>query len=46
MKINLSRLNVQRKFLGEKNFKLALPLEWIMYGEPFSLTNDQVREMP
>ena len=43
---DLSRLNVQRKFLSEKNFNLALPLEWTMYGEPFSLTYDQISEMP
>ena len=43
---DLSRLNVQRKFLSEKNFNLALPLEWTMYGETFSLTYDQISEMP
>lgn len=43
---DLSRLNAQRKFLNEKNFNLALPLEWTMYGEKFSLTADQINEMP
>ena len=43
---DLSRLNAQRKFLSEENFDLALPLEWTMYGEKFSLTADQVNEMP
>ena len=43
---DLSRLNAQRKFLNEENFDLALPLEWTMYGEAFSLTADQVDEMP
>ena len=43
---DLSRLNAQRKFLSEKKFNLALPLEWTMYGEPFSLTADQIGKMP
>ena len=43
---DLSRLNAQRKFLDEENFELALPLEWTMYGESFSLTSDQLSEMP
>ena len=43
---DLSRLNAQRKFLSEKNFDLALPLEWTMYGESFSLTAAQIHEMP
>ena len=44
--LDLSRLNAQREFLGEKNFDLALPLEWTMYGEKFSLTANQINEMP
>lgn len=43
---DLSRLNAQRKFLSEENFNLVLPLEWTMYGETFSLTVDQIDEMP
>lgn len=43
---DLSRLNAQRKFLDEENFDLALPLEWTMYGELFSLTSNQIAEMP
>ena len=43
---DLSRLNAQRKFLSEENFDLALPLEWSMYGESFSLTADQIDKMP
>ena len=43
---DLSRLDAQRKFLSEKNFDLALPLEWTMYGEAFSLTADQIDAMP
>ena len=43
---DLSRLNAQQKFLSEGNFDLALPLEWSMYGESFSLTTDQINEMP
>ena len=39
---DLSRLNAQRKFLNEKNFDLTLPLEWTMYGDTFSLTEDQI----
>ena len=42
---DLSRLNAQRRFLNEQNFDLALPLEWTMYGENFSLTVDQVEKM-
>ena len=42
---DLSRLNAQRKFLNEENFDLALPLEWTMYDETFSLTADQLDEM-
>ena len=34
---DLSRLNAQRKFLTEGNFDLERPLEWTMYGEPYSL---------
>lgn len=37
---DLSRLNAQRKFLSEENYDLTLPLEWTMYGESFSLTDD------
>lgn len=43
---DLSRLNAQRKFLKEKNFDLTLPMKWKMYGETFSLTVDQMDEMP
>ncbi len=43
---DLSRLDAQRKFLNEENFDLSLPLEWTMYGESFSLTSDQIDEMP
>lgn len=43
---DLSRLNAQRKFLSEENSDLMLPLEWTMYGETFSLTVDQIDEMP
>ena len=43
---DLSRLNAQREFLSEKNFDLALPLECTMYGEKFSLTVNQIGEMP
>lgn len=43
---DLSRLNAQRKFLRENNYSLALPLEWTMYGESFSLTADQIDKMP
>ena len=43
---DLSRLDAQRKFLNEKNFNLALPLEWTMYGEAFSLTVNPMDEMP
>lgn len=42
---DLSRLDAQRKFLSEENFSLALPLEWMMYGESFSLTADQIGEI-
>lgn len=42
---DLSRLNAQRKFLNEKNFDLALPLEWTMYGEAFSLNANQIDKM-
>lgn len=43
---DLSRLNAQRKFLSEENYDLALPLKWTMYGEKFSLTANQIDEMP
>lgn len=43
---DLSWLDAQRKFLSEKNFDLALPLEWTMYGESFSLTAKQVERNP
>lgn len=43
---DLSRLNAQRKFLSEGNYDLALPLEWVMYGERFSLTANQIDKMP
>ena len=43
---DLSRLNAQRKFLDEENYDLALPLKWTMYGESFSLTSNQIDEMP
>lgn len=43
---DLSRINAQRKFLKEQNFDLTLPLEWTMYGDPFSLTVEQIEKMP
>ena len=41
---DLSRLDAQRKFLREENFDLALPLEWTMYGETFSLAQPEGAE--
>ena len=41
---DLSRLNAQRKFLNEQNFDLALPLEWTMYGDAFTLTAEQIEK--
>lgn len=34
---DLSRIDMQRKFIVEKNFDLHLPLEWTMYGDDFKL---------
>lgn len=42
---DLSRIDAQRKFLSEGNFELKLPLEWTMYGDDFSLTYEQVKNM-
>ena len=35
---DLSRLNVQRKFINEDKWDLALPLKWTMYGDKYYLT--------
>ena len=32
---DLSRLDAQRGFIDDRNFKLDLPLKWTMYGERF-----------
>lgn len=34
---DLSRVNMQRKFIAEENFDLHLPLRWAMYGDDFIL---------
>lgn len=34
---DLSRIEVQRKFISEENFDLSLPLSWTMYGDDFKL---------
>lgn len=43
---DLSRLIAQRKFLDEGNFCLALPLEWTMYGDFFTLTQADLETLP
>ncbi|WP_203642504.1 chitosanase [Levilactobacillus andaensis] len=34
---DLSRLNVQRRFIGDKNYRLVRPLNWKMYGDSYHL---------
>lgn len=43
---DLSRLDTQRKLLAEKNYALTLPFSWTMYGDPFTLTEDDIRKLP
>ena len=39
---DLSRLNVQRKFINEDKWNLALPLKWTMYGDRYYLTKKKL----
>jgi len=34
---DLSRLSVQRQFINDKNYRLARPLHWKMYGDSYQL---------
>lgn len=43
---DLSRLDTQRKLLAEKNYALTLPFSWTMYGDPFTLTEEDIRKLP
>lgn len=43
---DLSRLDTQRKFLDEGNYSLTLPLSWTMYGDPFTLTEEDIVNLP
>lgn len=43
---DLSRIDVQKKFIEQKNFNLSLPLSWTMYGDNFELTKKEVNAMP
>lgn len=42
---DLSRLNTQRKFLTENNFNLTPPLSWTMYGDKFTLDENDLSRM-
>ena len=42
---DLSRLNVQRKFIKEKNWNLKLPLSWTMYGDHYYLTQSELKKL-
>ncbi len=42
---DLSRIRTQRKFIEESNYTLSLPLEWVMYGDNFELTQEVLEEM-
>ena len=39
---DLSRLNVQRKFINEDKWDLPLPLKWTMYGDRYDLTKKKL----
>lgn len=39
---DLSRVEAQRKFVKEENFNLNLPLEWVMYGDQFTLSRAEL----
>jgi chitosanase len=43
---DLSRLIAQKNFLDEGNFDLALPLQWTMYGDLFTLTQEDLETLP
>lgn len=43
---DLSRIEAQRKFIAAKNWNLALPLKWTMYGDSYTLTQQDVDAMP
>lgn len=42
---DLSRLKAQEKFINEKKFNLELPLSWSMYGDKFSLTENDLKKL-
>ncbi|WP_268913584.1 chitosanase [Lentilactobacillus sp. SPB1-3] len=42
---DLSRLNVQRKFINEGKFDLQLPLSWTMYNQKYYLDGQQVKKL-
>lgn len=42
---DLSRIDTQKKFLEEGNYSLKIPLQWSMYGDSFSLTDEELKEL-
>lgn len=42
---DLSRLEAQEAWIDAGNFSLELPLEWTVYGEKFTLTQDDISKM-
>ena len=42
---DLSRMEAQRKFVKEENFNLNLPLEWVMYGDQFTLSREELSRL-
>lgn len=39
---DLSRIDAQRGFLKDGNLTFSLPLEWVMYGDRFRLTQEDI----
>ncbi|MFP7494363.1 chitosanase [Terribacillus saccharophilus] len=37
---DLSRIDFQQRLIDEKNYDIALPISWVMYGDTFELTEE------
>ena len=43
---DLSRIDTQRKFMKEGNYDLSVPLDWVMYGDYFTLSSEDLVRLP
>ncbi|MCM1034015.1 MAG: chitosanase [Paludibacter sp.] len=43
---DLSRIDAQKKWIKQGRYALSLPLQWSMYGDSFTLTQDFINSLP